>query len=447
MAYMLDKQELKPGLVIFRRHGLKHRNWYCRIKVPDLDRYKTIALDTSDINAAKDAAFDEDAELRFKVKHKMPVFDKTFSQVAQEYAYAQKARAKAGQISERRADTEASFIRAQLNPYVGHMQITLIGEDRWKGYPIWRHGNGKGRNGKKVSDWTIRSEMKTFRSIMLFAADNNYISETRVFRKKVKLSTPRREAFTPEEYRKLYTFARTWVKEARSELQVFYRTIAQNFILIMTNTGMRPPEAKNLRWRDCLGTRIDREGRQFFVLKVRGKGKFRELVAVPTVATYLERIRAISKATGPDDFVFTTHKGEPALTLYKSLIGDLLNKTGLLFSSSGSRMSSYCFRHTYATFRLMHNTDLLDLAKQMGTSAEMIQDYYGHITPTKRADAILRGLPGWDMLPSDEGNGDATAPGVNAGTAAGQLKPRTHGKREGKVSPTAGKASRPTRRR
>ena len=437
---MLDKQELKPGLVIFRRHGVKHRNWYCRIKVPDVDRYKTISLDTPDINTAKDAAFDEDAELRFKVKHKMPVFNKTFSQVAQEYADAQKARAKAGQISERRADTEASFIRAQLNPYIGYMQITLIGEDRWKGYPIWRHGNGKGRNGQKVSDWTIRSEMKTFRSIMLFAAEKHYISETRVFRQKVKLGTPRREAFTPEEYRTLYTFARKWVKEAKSELQVFYRTMAQNFILIMTNTGMRPPEAKNLRWRDYLGTRIDREGNEFVVFKVRGKGKFRELVAVPTVATYLERIRTISKATGPDDFIFTTYNGKPAQTLYKSVISDVLKKTGLLFSSSGSRMSSYCFRHTYATFRLMHNTDVLDLAKQMGTSVDMIENYYGHITPSKRADAILRGLPGWDMAPEDEGD---TASGMNGEARADTRGPK---KPKGKALPTAGKASRPTRR-
>ena len=444
MAYMLDKQELKPGLVIFRRHGVKHRNWYCRIKVPDVDRYKTISLETSDINAAKDAAFDEDAELRFKVKHKMPVFDKTFSQVAQEYALNQEARAKAGQISKRRADTEASFIRAQLNPYVGSMQITLIGEDRWKGYPIWRQANGKGRNGKKVSDWTIRSEMKTFRSIMLFAADNNYISETRVFRQRVKLGKPRREAFTPEEYRKLYTDARAWVKEARTKSQTFYRTMAYNFMLVMTNTGMRPPEAKNLRWRDCLGIRADREGRQFAVFNVRGKGKFRELVAVPAVGTYLDRIRAISKATGADDFVFTTHDGKPAKTLYKWLIGDLLKKTGLLFSASGSRMSSYCFRHTYATFRLMHNTDVLDLAKQMGTSVDMIQDHYGHITPTKRAAAILGGLPGWEIAPNDVVE---PASGVNAGADDRKVKPRTHRKREGKAPPTAGKASRSTRRR
>jgi hypothetical protein len=32
----------------------------------------------------------------------------------------------------------------------------------------------------------------------------------------------------------------------------------------------------------------------------------------------------------------------------------------------------------------------------MGTSVKMIEDHYGHITPVKNADQILKGLPGWE---------------------------------------------------
>jgi integrase len=78
----------------------------------------------------------------------------------------------------------------------------------------------------------------------------------------------------------------------------------------MCNTGMRPPEAKNLRWRDvAIGE--DAQGRKFVVLHVRGKAKFRQLVAAGSVADYLERVRAISEATQPDDFVFTARKAHP----------------------------------------------------------------------------------------------------------------------------------------
>lgn len=210
------------------------------------------------------------------------------------------------------------------------------------------------------------------------------------------LSKVQREEFTPQEYRKLHTFARKWIKEARSDLGTWYRTIAYNFLLIMCNTGMRPSEAKNLRWRD-VETKTDKQDRAFVVLSVRGKGKFRSLVAASSVAEYLSRIRAISKATKPDDHVFTNDKGKASRTLYYSLIERLLIDSGLQMSSSGSRRSTYCFRHTFATFRLTEGVDVYFLAKQMGTSVKMIEDHYGHITPVKNADQILKGLPGWEM--------------------------------------------------
>jgi integrase len=397
MPQILDPHELKTGLTIFRRADVKHRNWYCRIKLPKEDRYKTIALKTSDLNEARDKAFDQDAEVRFRIKHEIPVFDKTFSEVAEEFSKFQKERSEAGEITFHRWRVMASHIKTQLNPYVGTVQITQLGEDRWKAFPAWRQKTGKGRSGGRVSDGTIRDEMATFRSIMNFAAGKSYIRDSQVFEGRLPLGKTRREEFTPPEYRKLHSFARSWIKQARNDLGTWYRTMAYNFILIMTNTGMRPSEARNLRWRD-VGTQTDRQGRQFVRLDVRGKGKFRTLVAASNVATYLDRIRDISKHTAPDDFVFVTDQGQMARTLYYSLVERLLIESGLQNSSSGSRRSTYCFRHTYATFRLTEGVDVYFLAKQMGTSVKMIEDHYGHVTPVKNADRILQGLPGWEPI-------------------------------------------------
>jgi integrase len=66
-------------------------------------------------------------------------------------------------------------------------------------------------------------------------------------------------------------------------------------ILIACNTGVRPAEMKNLRWRDIMPAK-DREGREIVVLFVQGKGKSRKLVAPKSVGDYLERIRVISLA-------------------------------------------------------------------------------------------------------------------------------------------------------
>ncbi len=395
MSFLVDAQTLKTGLVIFRRADVKHRNWYCRIKLPNADRYKTVSLKTPDINAARDLAFDQDAEVRFSVKHDIPVFNKLFSQVAQEFSAFQKERAEAGQISHHRWRVLDSHIRSQLNRYAGTTQVTQIGKESWASYPVWRQKNGQGRSGGRVSEGTIRDEMATFRAILGYAARKHYIREAQIPNARLPLSKARREEFTPVEYRKLHNFARGWVKEAQSSLKSWYRTVAYNFVLIMANTGMRPSEAKNLQWRD-VSVQSDKQGRPFVRLNVRGKDKHRHLVAASTVATYLDRIRAITKAKEPTDYVFTNENGAPAATLYHSLVEGLLTESGLLMSSSGSRRSTYCFRHTYATFRLTEGVDVYFLAKQMGTSVQMIEKHYGHVTPVKNADRILQGLPGWE---------------------------------------------------
>src|SRR5271156_1757079 len=69
MAFVTDKAELKPGLIIFRRGDVDHRMWYCRMKLPKADRYKTVSLKTTDISAAPERAFDQDADVRFRIKH------------------------------------------------------------------------------------------------------------------------------------------------------------------------------------------------------------------------------------------------------------------------------------------------------------------------------------------------------------------------------------------
>jgi len=437
--FLTDVQELKKGLIIFRRADVQHKNWYCRVKVPGSSRYKTISLKISDIHEAKDKAFDHDADIRFRVQHQVPVFDKSFADVAKEYSDFQKRVAGIGQITLHRWKTVDGHIRLHLVPYMGNVQITSITEDKWTEYPFWRKENNAIRKPQKrvfrknldategaeqkkkdgpAKSGTIRAEMMTFRAIMHFAAGKHYIRESQVPKGNMPTDKNRRDEFTPQEYRHLHTFAREWIKRGKTKANIWYRNMAYNFMLVMANTGMRTGEARNLRWRD-IDTRETRDGRPFVTLNVRGKGKYRELIAAGNVATYLERIKALSKATKPDDPVFSTAEGKVAKSMYDTLIADLLMESGLLTGASGTRRSSYCFRHTYATYRLMEGIDVYFLAKQMGTSVKMIEDYYGHITPAKNAERILQGIPGWEPMTESSGSVNATDDGTPA------KKPRT----------------------
>ena len=130
MNFITDKEQIKAGLIIFRRGDVGHDQFYCRVRIQNEDRYKTISLKTSDRQTARDRAMDQDADIRFWVKHDVPVFNRPFSQVATEYAEAQQRRANAGEVSQGRAMNVKNKVNGPLASYVGSTQIHLVSQAR-----------------------------------------------------------------------------------------------------------------------------------------------------------------------------------------------------------------------------------------------------------------------------------------------------------------------------
>ena len=79
--------------------------------------------------------------------------------------------------------------------------------------------------------------------------------------------------------------------------------------------------------------------------------------------------------TDPDDLVFCHEDGLPI----ENWVGfsALLKAAGLEYDTHGNKRSIYSLRHTYATFRLQHGTNVYWLKKNMGTSVAMIERHYG----------------------------------------------------------------------
>ena len=238
MAFIIDKEELKAGLILFRRGDVAHRNFYCRIKLPKEDRYRTISLNTADRESARDRAFDQDADIRFRVKHDVAVFNRSFRQVAEEYLQTQQRRADTGEVSKDRVKNLRNAFKKALEDYVGSAQIHLIGQDRWAGYPTWRRENGKGRFREHISDATIAIEMGALNAVMNFAITKRLVPASHRFEGRPKLKTMRRDEFTIEEYRKLHSVGRKWIRAATTPQGIWYRTMCYNFMLIMCNMGI-----------------------------------------------------------------------------------------------------------------------------------------------------------------------------------------------------------------
>jgi hypothetical protein len=91
MSFVTEKEDLKPGVILFRRGDVGSSDVVLPHEMPKADRYKTVSLKTTDITAARERAFDQDADVRFRIKHDVPVFNRPFRDVAHEYLCRQEA--------------------------------------------------------------------------------------------------------------------------------------------------------------------------------------------------------------------------------------------------------------------------------------------------------------------------------------------------------------------
>jgi hypothetical protein len=230
-----------------------------------------------------------------RVKHDVPLFNRPFSQVAEDYAQAEQRRANAGGVSQARAMNIQNKVDGPLNAYFGSTQVHLVSQERWSEYPLWRRENGVGRRNGTINDLIIRIEMSIFAAIMNYLGIMHYVPASHRFEGMTKLKSNQCDEFILEEYCKLHTVGRKWMKEATTPRGLWYRQMCCNFILIICNTGIRLPEAKNLRWREITKAK-DKDGVDLLVVYVQGKGNTRKLIATKSVGDYLDRVRAQYKA-------------------------------------------------------------------------------------------------------------------------------------------------------
>ena len=86
-----------------------------------------------------------------------------------------------------------------------------------------------------------------------------------------------------------------------------------------------------------------------------------------------------------DKLIFRLMTGEQISNM-ENIFRNLMKRSKLMYDSGGQRRTLYSLRHTYATRALAKGVDKHTLARQMGTSALMIEKYYTRITPMLSAE-------------------------------------------------------------
>jgi integrase len=375
MTSLSEKIDLKGDgrIVLYKRAGLKNPKWQARVSVPNSSGYKIVSTKTTDLIQAQVFASNLYEELYFKVKAGGSVKSKTFAQVFFEW---EETAAKSGKTRNGGSWARtAQNLKVYALEYFRTKDISEFGPNDFSAYWDWRRENYKRR---PPTEATLRRECVAFSPMFQFAVRKGYIKRIPDFQKpKAKLN--RRSTFTDADWKRFYTAARRWVDDGKNKSTYRERFVAQQYFLILANTGLRIGELRNLRWSDLKSVSVD--GNKQLKGWVTGKTGMREFTFQPGAETFVKRlydlrIEELGEHPKLDDFVICHKDGAPIQSL-KVSFKSLMDFADIPMLRNGISRSIYSLRHFYATKRLENEVSPFLLAKQMGTSVEMLEKFYG----------------------------------------------------------------------
>lgn len=400
-------------VVLYKRQHLKNPKWQARISVPNAAGYKVISTKLNDFEEAKRFALNLYEELYMQVKAGGQLNTKTFKQVYEEW----KAYAKEHGRTRRDGswDTTIERIDSYALEFFGFKRIDLIREADFTEYWAWRRENF---SKKPPTNSTLRRERTSIMPVFKFALSKGYISklpETNT----PKAKTNRRPTFSKKEWVKIQEASRVWIKAADELATTRDRYYAQKCFLLLAYTGLRIGELRGMRWTDLTTIRDkDEEGNPTeYLLGYVAKGKTgsREVTFQPGAEVIVKQLYKYREreleAQHPDQPNIEVDVLEPMLCHpdgqpikeYKHSFKSLLDFAKVPIELDGRPRTIYSIRHYYATQRLREETNPLLLARQMGTSVEMLEKHYVQTTTAEVAAQVTKRKPSPIVVKSAKG--------------------------------------------
>ena len=280
-------------------------------------------------------------------------------------------------------------------PYFDRTYITSIDQDKIKGFDKWRIEEFNRIPAKS----TLQNHNAALQMVFKEAIDRKWMIAMQVpVLNSNGIGSQRRASFSKEEYEQVYDAVLHLEQNSRKEKTRQIREMLLDYMEFAVHTGIRPgTEMEGLTWGD-IKMQSDGTNIVFFVTVTVTKGKTtkftgtREIVCREDIFSTISDLRDRFPNRRPSDKLFrladrTTTK-ELGTTFDKAL-----NNIELKQSAHGVR-TLYSLRHSYITWQLMTGDVSMEiLAKQCGTSVQMIEQHYSHVVPKM----FTKELSGVDM--------------------------------------------------
>ena len=382
---MAELIHLLDGLVVLYQRNRSAR-WQARLKLAN-GTWHRVSTGERDRVAAGRAALKQYYDAEFKREHKLPQNTRRFAAVAEAVVKNLQA-AQADGTGKVVYASYISSINHYLIPFFGRYNIDRITPALLRRFDTWR----KDKMGKVPVASTINNHNSALHRVFDYALEHGWVTRTLVptLTNKGKASEAR-PAFTLAEYRSLVHKLPAWINKARMEKSRQMRELLRDYIIILAHTGIRHgTEAQSLKWRH-LDWHV-KNGERYLRVTVQGKTGTRSLIARANAEPSLMRIQKtfphLAKYSFDellkrrvDEYVFLLPDGTRTDNLHQTF-RQLMRDTGLAVGAASEKERTlYSLRHTYATLALMNGIGVHELAKQMGTSVNMLERHYSKLTP------------------------------------------------------------------
>lgn len=379
-------------ITLYVRGDQTSGKYYARIKVDGSKGYVKFATKKTNPLEALFVADKRYKELLVLQNRTGDIHQKTFNHVMKEWVSHE---LKSGDNNQKKINDYVEKLDRYAVPYFRKFSgVSEVEEKHLREWVDYRRTNYRR---SPPADNTIVRELAGIKLVFEYAYQRNLIPSRLRF-PRVSVKPNPRPALTFDEYQKLYKGLRKWVKdEEKRRRQYRSRFYVQHFILIGVNTGLRKGEIRNLLWGDVQR----RKTGSGIVLIVSNKGKrkqSRRVIPRDSTERYLNRLKDFRAEelglSHRDDVpinepIFCSIDGNPVVD-YKKGFASAMRYVGLEKDRDGNPFTIYSLRHTYATFRLINNASLYNIAENMGTSVEMLTKYYSHLITEAVADDINR---------------------------------------------------------
>ena len=373
-------------IVLYTRSDTKHNKYYCRIKIKGSTGYRKFGTDEVDPRLALNVAEKKYRELMLLQERTGKIHHKSFMAVMGEWKDTQLLSSnKDPKLVKDYVEKMTRYAVPFFKRFSGLAEVREIHLEQWIDYRRINYLR------LRPKDTTIVRELAGIKQVFEYAFTREYLPSRLKF--PVISATPNpRPAFTLRQYRRLYRGLNKSLSNVVGH-PAHYRSrfYLKHNVLVLANSGVRIGELRNLTWAD-IEPRSDSTG---IVMYVRGKTKKRrQVIPQPATEKYLNRIKDFrQKELGwdvpPNEPVFCSSDGN-SVKSYKKGFKTLLDSIDLRFDDEGNPFTLYSLRHTYATLRIINGVAHYFIASNMGTSVEMLMNFYGHLVNESVADEITK---------------------------------------------------------